>query len=111
MSKNYKLIVHVPLTHADKVREAIGNAGGGAIGNYTHCSFSVIGIGRFRPSKEAAPHIGENEVFEIVQEESIEVSPIPENIIKSVIAAMKAAHPYEETGFEVYEMVDVENLI
>lgn len=48
-SKNVKIIVTVPETHADILREAISNAGGGKIGNYSNCSFSSKGIGRFKP--------------------------------------------------------------
>ena len=40
MTTKYKLVVFVPLDSADKVRESIGNAGGGKIGNYSFCSFS-----------------------------------------------------------------------
>ena len=41
MSLKYKFVVFVPTSHADKVREAIGQAGGGKIGKYTFCSFTT----------------------------------------------------------------------
>ena len=72
MSDMLKIIVFVPLTHADIVRQAIGDAGGGKIGNYSHCSFSSNGIGRFKPLEGAHPAIGEVGKFEEVQEERIE---------------------------------------
>ena len=53
--ENVKIIVFVPLTHSNKVREAIGKAGGGNIGNYSYCSFSSIGTGRFNPNEKANP--------------------------------------------------------
>ena len=34
-----KIVVFVPLTHTDKVREAMGEAGAGIIGNYRHCRY------------------------------------------------------------------------
>ncbi len=43
-SNNFKIVVFVPETHADIVREAMSNAGAGVIGNYTGCSFSSKGI-------------------------------------------------------------------
>ena len=52
-----KIVVFVPLTYAKIVREAIGKAGGGVIGNYEYCSFSTRGIGRFKPNEKANPHI------------------------------------------------------
>ncbi len=42
--KQVKIVVFVPLTHADIVRDAMGDAGAGAIGNYSHCSFSSKGL-------------------------------------------------------------------
>ncbi len=38
-TKNVKFVVFVPLSHADKVRQALGEAGAGKIGNYDFCSF------------------------------------------------------------------------
>lgn len=55
---NYKVVVTVPENEADKLREAIGSAGGGKVGNYTHCSFSVKGTGRFLPVDGAKPAVG-----------------------------------------------------
>lgn len=99
-NQSYKLVVHAPLTHSDVVREAIGNAGGGKIGNYTHCSFSVRGVGRFKPSEGASPHVGEVGKFEEVEEESIEVI-VEESFVQAVIAAIRSVHPYEEPAIEV----------
>jgi len=59
MSKLVKLVVTVPELDADNLRKAIGDADGGKIGNYSHCSFSVKGIGRFLPENGANPAIGE----------------------------------------------------
>lgn len=107
MAKLYKLVVHVPPDYADAVRKAIGDAGGGCAGNYSHCSFSVRGTGRFRANDSATPHIGSAGQFTQTEEEYIEVSHIPEDVIRAVVAAMEAAHPYEETAYQVFEMVDL----
>lgn len=104
MTKKYKLVVYVPLTHADAVRSAIGEAGAGVIGNYTHCSFSVRGVGRFKPEEGATPFIGEVGKLENVEEERIEVT-VSEEALERVIAAMKSAHPYEEVAYDVYSLV------
>src|SRR5699024_10408337 len=37
--KLVKLVVFVPATHADDVRQALSDAGAGHIGNYSHCTF------------------------------------------------------------------------
>ena len=86
----------VPETHADLVREAMGQAGGGRVGNYSFCSYSDKGIGRFMPTKGANPHIGQEGVLEVVIEERIEAM-CHKDVLHPVLEAIKKAHPYEET--------------
>lgn len=105
-SDNVKIVVFVPESHADAVREAMSEAGAGKIGNYTHCSFSSKGIGRFLPGTGAHPAIGEVGVSESVSEERIE-TVCERKILGGVISAMKKAHPYEEVAFDVYSLEDV----
>ena len=68
MNKIFKIVVFVPESHTDIVREAMGKAGAGKIGNYTFCSFSSKGIGRFKPEEGAHPAIGEIGKLEAVEE-------------------------------------------
>ena len=58
MSQKVKIITFVPESHADAVRGAIGLAGGGVLGNYDFFSFSIRGIGRFKPFKRASLALG-----------------------------------------------------
>lgn len=102
-SKNLKIVVYIPETHADIVREAMGKAGAGKIGNYSHCSFSVKGIGRFKPEKGANPHIGKIGKFEEVPEERIEVT-CPREKLQDVVKAMKNVHPYDEVAYDIYSL-------
>lgn len=105
-TKNVKLVIFVPLTHTDIVREALGNAGAGKIGNYDFCSFSTKGVGRYRGNKDSHPNIGQALVFEEVEEEKIEVV-VPREILNNVIDAMKKVHPYEEIAYDVYTLEDI----
>lgn len=98
-----KIVVYVPLTHTDLVREAIGNAGGGKLGNYSYCTFSTRGIGRFKPEVGANPHIGSVGQMEAVEEERIEVS-VEDSLLNSVISAIKEVHPYEEVALDIYTL-------
>lgn len=107
--EHVKIAVFVPVTHADIVRKAIGDAGAGALGNYSHCSFSSRGIGRFKPNEKAKPHIGEANKIEEVDEEKIEVI-CPRTAAKTIIAAIKKVHPYEEVALDVYPLMDEEEL-
>ncbi len=108
MSK-VKIVTFVPLENAEDIRIALGSAGAGRIGEYSFCSYSLIGKGRFLPSENAQPHIGEPGKFEVVDEERIEVV-CERSDAKQVIAAMKEAHPYEEVAFDIYELLDEEDL-
>lgn len=100
---SYKLVVTVPLTHADLVRQAIGEAGGGRVGKYSFCSFSSRGIGRSKPDADAHPHIGTVGKIEEIEEERIEIT-VDEDSLKSVVAAIKKVHPYEEIALDVYTL-------
>ena len=51
-SKRVKITTTVPKEHAAALREALGDAGAGTFGNYTFCSFSVLGKGRFNQTKK-----------------------------------------------------------
>jgi hypothetical protein len=105
-SKNVKIVVFVPETHADIVRESMSKAGAGVIGNYTSCSFSSKGIGRFKPGAGANPSIGEVGKPEQVEEERIEMI-CPKDKCKQVIDAMKKVHPYEEVAFDIYPLEEI----
>ena len=102
-SKRVKIVVFVPEKDADKVRGAMGKAGAGRVGNYTFCSFSVKGIGRFKPEKGANPAIGKIGKIEEVKEERIEMV-CERKKLKAVMAAIKKAHPYEEPAIDVYPL-------
>lgn len=104
-----KIVTFAPIADADKVRQALGRAGAGQIGEYSYCSYSVIGKGRFTPSGNANPHIGNPGGPETVEEERIEVV-CERSSAKLVIAAMKEAHPYEEVAFDIYPLLD-ENML
>ena len=104
-----KIVTFVPQENADAVRDALGNAGAGQIGEYSFCSYSVVGKGRFTPSDNASPHIGVGGIAEVVDEERIEVE-CDRSKAKAVIEAMKSAHPYEEVAFDVYQLLDEEEL-
>ena len=105
-SLNIKLVIFVPLSHADIVRKALGEAGAGKIGNYDYCSFSSKGVGRFRGNENSNPAVGEAGKYESAEEERIEVV-VPREILKKVIEKVKEAHPYEEVAFDVYPLEDL----
>ena len=106
MNKLYKIVVYVPLAHGDMLREVMGNAGAGEIGNYSHCTFSSKGIGRFRPKEGAQPAIGKVGKYEEVEEERIETVCSGEKLTE-VLSAIKKVHPYEEPATDVYSLESI----
>ncbi len=105
MKEKFKIVVYVPVENADALREAMSNAGAGVIGNYTHCSFSMRGVGRFKPQEEASPTIGKVSELEQVEEERIETICSAEKL-EDVLKTIKEVHPYEEPATDVYRLED-----
>ncbi|MCG5432655.1 Nif3-like dinuclear metal center hexameric protein [Mycobacterium sp. MYCO198283] len=101
-----KWVVYVPVPDADTVREAIFAAGAGHLGNYSHCSWSVTGTGQFLPHDGARPAIGEVGTVERVTEERVE-AVAPAAARATVLAALRAAHPYEEPAFDIFPMAPI----
>lgn len=94
-TKQVLLIVTVPESHLYDVLNAVGEAGAGQIGNYTHCAFFSPGTGRFKPNEAANPALGEKAQINEVEEYRIETFCSRDNV-SAVIAAIRKAHPYEE---------------
>ena len=95
-----KLIVFAPENDAEKVKEAIFNAGGGDIANYSECSFSTQGIGTFKGNENSNPTIGEPLIRSAISEIKIEVI-LPNYLQHYVVAKMSEAHPYEEVAYDI----------
>ena len=98
-----KLTVYVPAADADRLREALAAAGAGTIGDYDSASFSTPGEGRFRPTAGANPILGEVGRLEVVDEVRVEVV-LARPRRTAVVAALLAAHPYEEPAYDVVEL-------
>lgn len=96
----YLIAVYVPEPDKNKVIEAMGEAGGGRIGNYEACAWATLGQGQFRPLDGATPHIGSVGDMEFVPEYKVEMV-CREEVVKAVVQAMLAAHPYEEPAHHV----------
>ena len=99
----YKLVVFVPLTHINEVREAVSRAGAGFIGKYSDCTFRATGIGTFKPGEDTDPFIGQIGQLEEVEEARLETI-CPQHLLKAVIDAMLQAHPYEEVAYDLYKL-------
>lgn len=101
-----KWVVMVPTADAAAVRAALFAAGAGELGDYRECSWTVTGAGQFRPLAGANPTLGSVGDLESVIEDRVEVIA-PRSVRSRVLSALRAAHPYEEPAFDVFETADV----
>lgn len=100
-----KWVVMVPTTDTVRIREALFAAGAGELGDYRECSWTVTGDGQFRPLPGAAPTLGVVGEVETVREDRVEVIA-PRRSRARILDALRAAHPYEEPAFDVFETAD-----
>ncbi len=98
-----KVVTFVPAPSVEAVSSAMSAAGAGAIGNYSACSFRIEGHGTFHAGPGSSPVAGRHGVLNTEEETRIEMIA-PAAAVGSVVAAMAAAHPYEEPAFDVYEV-------
>ena len=101
----FKIVTFVPSEATDVVLDAMGSAGAGVIGEYTTCSFRTPGTGTFRPSSVANPAIGERNELNAVAEDRLEMV-VDADAISAVVAALRAAHPYEEVAYDIVPLAN-----
>lgn len=104
-SNQNKISVFVPINFADKVAEAMHNAGAGMSGEYSNCSFRSLGTGYFKGSEKSNPAVGVRGRLEKVDEIKIEVL-VNSFDVNKVVAAMKQVHPYEEVAYDIYPLLN-----
>jgi hypothetical protein len=95
----------VPAEALEATRDAVFEAGGGRIGEYERCSWYTAGTGTFLGGEETDPAIGEAGREEHVPELRVE-TVVPSELVEDAVAALRAAHPYEEPAYDVYPLLD-----
>jgi len=106
MSIMHQLCIYVPETHATAVKAAVFAAGAGRFGGYDQCCWETAGTGQFRPLAGSRPFLGQEGAVERVPEIKIELLCAGEHLA-AVVAALKAAHPYETPAFCHWPMAGV----
>jgi hypothetical protein len=101
------LVTYIPEADTDQVLAALFAAGAGSIGAYRECAFVSAGTGQFRPVEGADPAVGQVGQLERVAELRVELV-LPRARRAEVVAALRAAHPYEEPAFHVLETAPVD---
>ena len=102
MESVYQIVVYVPESHLEAVKEAMFANGAGQIGDYQSCAWQIQGQGQFQPIQGANPFIGQVGALERVSEYRVEVFCM-HRYVSQVLRAMKHAHPYEEPAYFVFQ--------
>ena len=100
-----QLVTYAPVADAEKVREALFEAGTGHIGKYAECSFNVEGTGTYKPLDGANPYIGQTGKRQYEKEERISVI-FPKHLQSGILKALFTHHPYEEVAYEIFELLN-----
>ena len=87
----------------DATRDAVFAAGAGRIGDYERCSWYTAGTGTFLGGEGTEPTIGTAGQEEREPELRVE-TVVPGDRIEPVVAALLAAHPYEEVAYDLYQL-------
>ena len=99
------LVFYVPVGDTERVLDAVFATGAGAVGNYRDCAWVTAGSGQFRPVAGADPVLGSVGDLEQVLENRVELVA-HRSLRREVVAALRAAHPYEEPAFHLIEAAD-----
>lgn len=96
-----KLVFYTPAAEADRVRQAVLEAGAGHIGNYDSCSYNNEGFGTFRAVSDACrPYVGS--IGEMHREPEVRTETVvPRYLLSRVIDTLIKAHPYEEPAYDI----------
>jgi hypothetical protein len=102
-----KVEVLVPDEHVEAILAALHAAGAGTIGAYDHCvSLSQVD-GRWRPLPGSSPYLGQ--IGEVMRGSEIKVESVCGiGQAREVVAAIRAAHPYEEPVIHLLPLYDLE---
>jgi len=109
MPERVMIVTSVPPDYVDAVLDAIAGAGGGIVGNYSHCAFTHDGYGQFKPAETANPHVGDVGQVNRVPEVRIETF-CERRVAKQVVTALKQAHPYEEVMVYILPLISEDDL-
>ncbi len=96
-----KIVTYLPSDAVTVVAGAMWAAGAGDVGGYSDCSFTIEGQGSYRPGEGTSPLTGTVGDLSSVPEVRIEMNA-PQSRVDATVAALVAAHPYDEPAFDVY---------
>jgi hypothetical protein len=92
----YKICFYVPENYADVVKAAMFTAGAGKLGKYSRSSWQSPG---------EAQCLASEDIDNLEKTLELKVEMIcDDQIVTNVIEALKAAHPYEQPSYQVWQL-------
>lgn len=98
-----KLVTYTIPENAEKLRNALFDAGAGSIGNYENCSFSSQGLGTYQGNADSNPVVGDAGEFVEAKEIKIEVT-FEKHLESKILQVLFKNHEYEEVAYELYSL-------
>ncbi len=95
-----KLYTYIPQSGVENLKKSLFEVGAGQIGNYSECSFQVVGKGSFKGNEDSHPSVGAPNEITLLEEVKIEFL-FPSWMKNKVISTLFQHHPYEDVAFEV----------
>ncbi len=101
-----KVEIFVPASHLEAIREALASVDAGHVGRYDRClSYGPV-TGCWRPLAGTAPYLGRAGELCEAPELKVEVT-CPTERVEALLAAVRAAHPYEEPVINVLPLLRI----
>ena len=98
-----KVATFTPKADANRIVNAMATAGSGDVATYSVCSFRSEGIETLVVSESATPVVGRPGSLDREPEVRVEMLA-PRSRVDEVIAALVAAHRYEDPAFDVVDV-------
>lgn len=103
--KKVKIIVFVPEEKVSELRDAVCNAGAGALEKYSYCTSCAKVNGTYIPNENAKPYEGTQNTLEFVEEIKLEFI-CDVKLVKKVMKIIREIHPYEEPTIDIIPLLD-----
>lgn len=105
----YQIYFFAPEDCVEPIKAKMFEAGAGKVGDYEMCAWQTLGMGQFKPLTTANPHIGKAEQLSVLKEYRVEMV-CDATLLKRVLTAMIAAHPYEEVAYGAIQITTLDDL-
>ncbi len=105
----YKITFYVPESHCESVKNALFAKGAGKLGAYDCCAWQTAGQGQFRALAGSNPYCGTTDAVHVETEMRVEMV-CEDDLLKTVLQALHAAHPYETPAYAAVKIITLDDI-